>query len=173
MGQFGEHGERNAEALRDRAAALQDGKSIIAVGAHDVLSRASIRNALSARSCSMPITSVRMVSRSAAYFTASWSAISPTLRNPSHNCSTSTAISSGASTRSGARITQTCRVSSNFILACRGNFGRLASLTLMLRLDAIDLSVLRLQYSICPGHERARRYVAVHIGMIQRIQLNP
>jgi hypothetical protein len=35
-------------------------------------------------------------------------------------------------------MTQTCRVSSNFSLACRGNFGRLASLTLMLRLAAID-----------------------------------
>ncbi len=63
--------------------------------------------------------------------------MSATLRTPSQSCSTSTAISSGASTRSGARITQTCRVSSNFSLACRGNTGRLASLTLMLRLRAI------------------------------------
>jgi hypothetical protein len=43
-------------------------------------------------------------------------------------------MSSGASTRSGARITQRCRVSSNFSFACRGSTGRLASLTLMLRL---------------------------------------
>src|SRR5258708_3651657 len=59
--------------------------------------------------------------------------MSDTLRTPSQSCSTSTAISSGASTRSGARITQTCRVSSNFSLAWRGSTGRLASLTLMLR----------------------------------------
>ena len=92
--------------------------------------------------------------------------MSATLRTPSQSCSTSTAISSGASTRSGARITQTCRVSSNFSLACRGNFGRLASLTLMLRLAAIDRSVSF-------GHERAGRYVALDIGMIQRVELNP
>ena len=47
------------------------------------------------------------------------------------------APSSGAITRSGARMTQTCRVSSNFSLACRGNIGRLASLTRMLRLRPV------------------------------------
>ena len=81
----------------------------------------------------MAMTSVAIAPRSAAYFSASWSMIAATLRTPSQSCSTSTAISSGASTRSGARITQTCRVSSNFSRACRGSTGRLASLTLMLR----------------------------------------
>src|SRR5437764_7199258 len=89
--------------------------------------------------------------------------MSETRRTPSQSCSTSTAISSGASTRSGARITQTCRVSSNFSLACRGNTGRLASLTWMLRLAISALF----------RHERARRDVAVDIGMIQRVELNP
>src|ERR1700733_15059409 len=76
-------------------------------------------------------------------------------------------MSSGASTRSGARITQRCRVSSKRSLACRGNTGRLASLTLMLRLAAIASPLVR------RGHERARRDVAVDIGMIQRVELNP
>src|ERR1700712_5100155 len=93
--------------------------------------------------------------------------MSDTLRTPSQSCSTSTAISSGASTRSGARITQRCRVSSNFSLACRGKTGRLASLTLMLRLNAIVSPLAR------RGHEGARRDVAVDIGMIQRVELNP
>ena len=77
------------------------------------------------------MTSVRIASRGAAYFAASWSETSPTLRLPLQSCKTSTAISSGASTRSGARITQTLRVSSYFSLACRGSTGRLASLTLI------------------------------------------
>src|SRR5262249_31918089 len=129
VGQFGEDCERNAERLRGRTLLLQHREAVIAgpsaclaVGenvAHGVFSRASVRNPLSARSCSMAITSVRIASRGAAYLAASRSAISPTLRLPSQSCSTSTAISSGASTRSGARITHTLRVSSNFSLACR------------------------------------------------------
>src|SRR5262249_40912305 len=84
-------------------------------------------------------------------------------RWPSQSCRTSTAISSGASTRSGARITQTFRVSSNFSLACRGSMARLASLTLMLR-PTIDLAF---------RDERARRNVALDIGMVERVELHP
>src|SRR3954451_21688814 len=141
-----QHGERNAECLRRRAALLQHREAVAGVGrdggitehiAHDVFSRASVRKPLSARSCSMTMTSARIASRGAAYFAASWSETSPTLRSPSQSCKTSTAISSGASTRSGARITQTFRVSSYFSLACLGRTGRLVSLTLMLRGPAI------------------------------------
>src|SRR5947209_20342977 len=64
-------------------------------------------------------------------------------------------------------MTQRCRVSSNFSLVWRGNTGRLASLTLMLRLAAIASPLAR------RGHERARRDVAVDIGMIERVELNP
>src|SRR4051812_25196907 len=92
--------------------------------------------------------------------------MSATLRTPSQSCKTSTAISSGASTRSGARITQSRRVSSNFSLACRGSTGRLVSLTLILR-PAIALPLAGF------GHERARRDVTVDICMIQRVELNP
>src|SRR5258705_1356140 len=117
----------------------------------------------------MAMTSVAIAPRSAAYLAASWSTICATLRTPSQSCSTSTAISSGASTRSGGRMTQPCRVSSNFSLACRGNTGRLASLTLMLRLrePAIGLP------SGCLGNKRPRRHMPIYIGMIQRVELNP
>src|SRR3984893_16636681 len=142
-----EHRERNAESLSRGAALLQHREPVRGIAGryagiskrrtHEVFSRASVKNPLSARSCSMAMTSIAIAPRSAVYFAANWSIISPTLRTPSHSFSTSTAISSGASTRSGAKITQTCRVSSNFSLACRGSTGRLASLTLMLRLPAI------------------------------------
>src|SRR5438067_10047841 len=101
---------------------------------------------------------------------------------PSQSCSTSTAIASGASTRSGARITQTCRVSSNFNFACRGNTGVLVSLTLMLRGPAIasplnPRSLVRrslVRRSLVRfGHEGARRYVAIHIGVVKGIELDP
>src|SRR3954469_18219159 len=146
MGELGQHGEGDAVGLGDGAAPFEHGEPVLAIGAqfglgqiaHDVVSRTSVRKPLSARSCSIATTSVAITSRGAAYFATSSSMMAATLRAPSHSFSTSTAISSGASTRSGARITQTCRVSSNFSLACRGNFGRLASLTLMLRLKAID-----------------------------------
>src|SRR6478736_720932 len=91
--------------------------------------------------------------------------MSDTLRSPSQSCKTSTAISSGASTRSGARITQTFRVSSNFSLACRGSFGRLVSLTLMLR--------LAIAFSVRFRHEGAGWDVTVDIGMIERVELHP
>src|SRR6478672_7685595 len=91
--------------------------------------------------------------------------MSDTLRSPSQSCKTSTAIWSGASTRSGARITQTSRVASNFNLACRGSFGRLCSLTLMLRLAIASSARF--------GHEGPRRNVAVDIGMIERVELHP
>src|ERR1700760_865383 len=96
--------------------------------------------------------------------------MSATLRTPSQSFSTSTAISSGASTRSGARITQTCRVSSNFSLAWRGSTGRLVSLTWMLRLraDAIDRLPLALF-----GNERSRRYMALDIGVVKGVELHP
>src|SRR5215468_5042798 len=93
--------------------------------------------------------------------------MSPTLRTPSQSCRTSTAISSGASTRSGARITQTFRVSSYFSLACRGSTGRLASLTLIWRGPAIGSPSSRL------GHEGARRNMAIDIGVIERVELHP
>src|SRR5450631_2991126 len=141
--QFGEHRERDTECFRCRAARFQHREPVVGIAGgrvgigqrrtHAVLSRASVKNPLSARSCSMATTSVEISGRSAVYFAASSSTISATLRTPSHILSTSTAISSGASTRSGARITQTCRVSSNFSLVCRGRTGRLASLTLMWR----------------------------------------
>src|SRR6266516_2884768 len=85
--QFGEHGEGNAERLRGRTLRFQNrepvagrGTGCFAIGenvAHDAFSRASVRKPLSARSCSIPITSVRIASRGAAYLAASWSAISP------------------------------------------------------------------------------------------------
>jgi len=81
MGQFGEHRERNAEGFRGRAALLQHREPVggIAGGhagicerwTHEVLSRASVRNPLSARSCSMAMTSVAIAARSAVYFSAS------------------------------------------------------------------------------------------------------
>src|SRR6185312_14925117 len=144
MRQLQQHRDRNAIGFRNRLLPLQHGEAVARLGrvvvgefAHEVFSRASVKNPLSARSCSMAITSVKIASRGAAYLAASSSAMMATLRTPSHNCSTSTAISSGASTRSGARITQTFRVSSNFSLACRGSTGRLASLTVMWRADAM------------------------------------
>src|SRR5215472_1511361 len=94
--------------------------------------------------------------------------MSATLHTPSQSCSTSTAISSGASTRSGARINQTFRVSSNFSLAWRGSTGRLASLTMIWREPAMVQPVL-----IVFGHEGARRNMAVDIGVIERIELHP
>src|SRR6185312_16764613 len=144
MRQLREHRQRNAEGFRNRALLLQHRQAVVGLGrfriglgellAHGVFSRASVKNPLSARSCSIATTSVEIASRAAAYLAANSSTIAPTLRAPSQSLSTSTAISSGASTRSGARITQTFRVSSNFSFACRGSSGRLASLTLMFRL---------------------------------------
>src|SRR5665647_335941 len=119
MRQFGEHRQRNAERFGRRTATLQHREPVGGVAgcdmgiddlvindmgicqcrAHGVLSRASVKNPLSARSCSMAMTSVAIAPRSAAYFAASWSIIDSTLRTPSHSCSTSTAISSGAGTR--------------------------------------------------------------------------
>src|SRR5438552_297588 len=125
----------------------------------------------------MATTSVAIASRGAAYLAASSSIIAPTLRTPSQSFSTSTAISSGASTRSGARITQTCRVSSNFNFACRGSTGRLVSLTLMLRGPAIASALtsrsLARRSLARLGHEGARRYMAIDIGMVKGIELDP
>src|ERR1700758_2647718 len=112
----------------------------------------------------MAITSVKIASRGAAYFAASWSTRAATSRTPSQSCSTSTAVSSGASTRSGARITQTFRVSSNFSLAWRDRIGRLVSLTVMWRGEAM-ISTFR--------HECAGRNMALDIGVIERVQLHP
>src|SRR6266436_2481948 len=65
---FREHRERNAESLRRRAALLQHGEPVRGSAGrcagvakrrtHEVLSRASLKNPLSARSCSMAMTSV-------------------------------------------------------------------------------------------------------------------
>ena len=76
MRQFREHGEGNAESLGQRAALLQHRHSIGAgrnfrtgIGhgrTHYVFSRASVRNPLSARSCSIAITSAEIAPRSAA-----------------------------------------------------------------------------------------------------------
>src|SRR3984957_17690865 len=95
MRQLGEHRERNAEGLRCRAAGFQHRKPVggifrrdAGVGkgrAHDVFSRASVRNPLSARSCSMAMTSVAIALRSAAYFSASMSIMAVTLRTPSQS----------------------------------------------------------------------------------------
>src|ERR1700750_217084 len=90
--------------------------------------------------------------------------MSPTLRTPSQSCSTSTAISSGASTRSGARSTHTFRVSSNFSLACRGSTTRLSSLTVMWRGEAMISTF---------GNKGAGRNVALDIGVLERIELHP
>src|SRR6185312_551490 len=171
MRQFQQHGHRNAMGLRDRLLLLKHGEAVVRIGclvvrklAHEVFSRASVRNPLSARSCSIAITSVAIASRGAAYFCASPSTMSATLRTPSQSLSTSTAISSGASTRSGARITQTFRVSSYFSLAWRGSTTRLASLTVMWRAPAMVSSF---------RHEGAGRDVALDIGVIERIELHP
>src|ERR1700722_9641149 len=183
MRQLGEHRERDAKGLRRRAALLQRREPVMGIAGgyagigqrrtHDVFSRASVRNPLSARSCSMATTSVAIALRSAVYFSASRSIMTATLRTPSHSCRTSTAISSGASTRSGARITQSCRVSSNFSLACLGKTGRLASLTLMLREPAITLPLdpaswlgLFVRRLVRFGNKRAGRHMPVHVGMI-------
>src|SRR5205807_6930946 len=107
MGELGEHRQRNAIGFRDGAAAFQHGQAVTAarerfgVGefGHEVFSRTSVRKPLSARSCSIATTSVAMVSRGAAYFAARWSMMSAVLRSPSQSLRTSTAISSGASTR--------------------------------------------------------------------------
>src|SRR5437016_2606373 len=185
VGQLGKHRERDAEAFRSRAARFQRCQPIAGIGSlvisenftHDVFSRACVKNPLSARSCSMATTSVAIASRGAAYLAASSSIIAPTLRTPSQSFSTSTAISSGASTRSGARITQTCRVSSNFNFACRGSTGRLVSLTLMLRGPAIASALtsrsLARRSLARLGHEGARRYMAIDIGMVKGIELDP
>ena len=78
--QLGEHGERNAERLRGRALRFQNREPVAGRGrrfalgenvAHGVFSRASVRKPLSARSCSIPMTSVRIASRGAAYLAAS------------------------------------------------------------------------------------------------------
>src|SRR5690242_1404448 len=109
-----------------------------------------------------------MASRGAAYFAASCSTMSATLRTPSHSCSTSTAISSGARIRSGARITQTFRVSSNFSSPCRGSTGRLASLTVMWRGAAMNSTFCSTFWN-----ERTGRNVALDIGVIERVELHP
>ena len=84
MRQLGEHRERNAEGLGGRLAGFEHGHAIeraVLSGqggrrigeyfTHEVFSRASVKNPLSARSCSMAITSVRIASRGAAYLAAS------------------------------------------------------------------------------------------------------
>src|SRR5713101_5879568 len=92
---FRKHRERNAESLGERAALLQHREPIrgsaghcAGIGkrrTHEVLSRASVKNPLSARSCSMAMTSVAIALRSAVYFAASWSIIASTLRTPSQS----------------------------------------------------------------------------------------
>src|SRR5258706_5418687 len=77
---FRKHRERNAESLGGRAALLQHRKPVRGsagrrVGiskcrTHEVFSRASVKKPLSARSCSMAMTSAAMVSRLAAYLAA-------------------------------------------------------------------------------------------------------
>src|SRR6476661_6272495 len=95
MGYFRKHRERNPESLRRRAALFQYGEPVGGSAArrtcvarrrtHEVLSRASLKNPLSARSWSMAMTSVAIALRSAVYFVASWSIIAPTLRTPSQS----------------------------------------------------------------------------------------
>src|SRR5229473_4540828 len=86
---FRKHRERNAESLGERAALLQHREPVrgsaghcagIGKRTHEVLSRASVKNPLSARSCSMAMTSVAIALRSAVYFFASWTIIAPTLQ---------------------------------------------------------------------------------------------
>src|SRR5262249_9506582 len=129
MRDLGQHGKRNAEALGLRPLLFQYVQRVVV--AHDVFSRASVKKPLSARSCSIAITSVAIISRGAAYFQARGSILPRPPRAPSQSCRTSTATSPGASPRSGARIAQTFRVSSNFSFVCRGSTGRLVSTTLM------------------------------------------
>src|SRR5690349_16584445 len=109
MRELQQHGDGNAMGLRNRFLPLQHGEAfagfsrlLIRELAHDVFSRASVKNPLSARSCNIAITSAAIASRGAVYFSASSPAMSATLRTPSQSFNTSTAISSGASTRSGA-----------------------------------------------------------------------
>src|SRR5436305_9898937 len=89
----------NAIGFRNGFLPLQHGEAVTRLGrlmvrkiAHDVFSRASVKNPLSARSCSIAITSVAIASRDAAYLATSWSIMSATLRTPSQSFSTSTAI---------------------------------------------------------------------------------
>src|SRR6266478_5573753 len=92
---FRKHRERNTESLSRRAALLQRREPVRAAAGHcagigkgrthEVLSRASVKNPLSARFCSMAMTSVAIALRSAVYFAASWSIIAPTLRAPSQS----------------------------------------------------------------------------------------
>src|SRR5260370_2258077 len=92
---FRKHGKRNTESISVRAALLQHGEPVRAGAGHcactgkgrthEVLSRASVKNPLSARSCIMAMTSVAIALRSAVYFAASWSIIAPTLRAPSQS----------------------------------------------------------------------------------------
>ena len=81
MRYFREHRERNAECLGERAALLQHRKPVrgrtghrAGIGkrrTHEALSRASVKNPLSARSCSMAMTSAAITLRSVVYFAAS------------------------------------------------------------------------------------------------------
>src|SRR5581483_135024 len=78
MGQFEKNRDRNAMGFRDRLLPLQHGEAVVGLShpmvrevAHVVFSRASVKKPLSARSCSIAITSVTMASRGAAYFCAS------------------------------------------------------------------------------------------------------
>src|SRR6266446_3574774 len=81
--------------LGERAALLQHRKPVrgraghrAGIGkrrTHEALSRASVKNPLSARSCSMAMTSAAIALRSAVYFAASWSIIAPTPRTPSQS----------------------------------------------------------------------------------------
>src|SRR5262249_61219669 len=66
--------------------------------------------------------------------------------------------------RSGARITQTLRVSSNLSFVWRGSTTRLSSLTVMWRAAAM-FSTFR--------HEGAGRNVALDIGVLERVELHP
>src|SRR3984893_11822348 len=92
---FRKHRERNAESLSRGAALLQHREPVSRIAGccagigkrrtHEVFSRASVKNPLSARSCSMAMTSVAIARRSAVYFSASWSIIASTLRVPSQS----------------------------------------------------------------------------------------
>ena len=71
VGEFGKHGERNAERLGGRARFQRRqpvGARLLDIGGrcgHGVFSRASVKKPLSARSCSMAMTSAAIASRGA------------------------------------------------------------------------------------------------------------
>src|SRR6185437_12533112 len=126
---------------------------------------ASARHPLSARSCSISVTSPAISSRGALNFAASASTIVSTFALPSTSFRISTACSSGSISRSGAIMIQRCRVSSKRKTMCGASVKTLA-LTTMRRSPVISARSL---WNESAGRNQAR----IDIGEIERIELGP